>query len=62
MAKEFGLLPSQVRTQATSYDIMVLDVMVTWEKDIQERAQGRIEAPNLSQDELIKIMKEAKGE
>lgn len=31
IAKQYGLLPSQVAEHATSYDIMIADVYTTWE-------------------------------
>jgi hypothetical protein len=31
IAKQYGLLPSQVAEHATSYDIMIADVYATWE-------------------------------
>lgn len=31
MAKTYGLLPSEVVQRATAYDIMITDVLMTWE-------------------------------
>lgn len=31
LAKTYGLLPSEVLMRATTFDLMVTDVMVTWE-------------------------------
>lgn len=31
LAKTYGLLPSQVLHNATTYDLMVTDVLATWE-------------------------------
>lgn len=60
LAKYYGLLPSEVLERATTYDLMVYDIMMTWEKDRQDKASGR--TPELSQEELMKILKESRGE
>jgi hypothetical protein len=31
LAKTYGLLPSEVAMKATSFDLMVTDVMITWD-------------------------------
>lgn len=31
LAKAYGLLPSEVMARATTFDLMVADVMATWE-------------------------------
>lgn len=35
LAKTYGLLPSQVLANATTFDLMVTDVLVTWENHKQ---------------------------
>lgn len=35
LAREYKMLPSQVKAQATTYDIMVYDVITTWERHQQ---------------------------
>lgn len=35
LAKTYGLLPSEVLARATTYDIMVADVLTTWENHQQ---------------------------
>lgn len=32
LAKTYHVLPSEVLAKATTYDIMITDVMITWEK------------------------------
>jgi hypothetical protein len=41
IAKQYGLLPSQVAEHATSYDIMIADVFATWEN--HQRDPGAME-------------------
>jgi hypothetical protein len=63
MAKAFGLLPSQVRDQATTYDIKVTEAMVAWENKVHEEAKtGRPAVPKLSQDAMMAMMERVKKE
>lgn len=56
LAKTFHLLPSQVIAHATTYDLMITDVLATWEeyKDNPEKMQ------NYKAEELEKLVKEAR--
>lgn len=62
MAKTYGQLPSYVRDNATTFDIMVMDVMMTWEEHQQDKAEGRTRPPELSQEQLLQILKESRGQ
>lgn len=59
MAKDLGMLPSQVEQHATTYDIMVLDVLNTYDNYQQQKANGKID-PSVYKytDEELKIMLE----
>lgn len=63
MAKEYGMLPSQVEQQATTYDIMISDVLATYENYQQQKASGKVDPSvyEFSQDELEKMMEKANG-
>lgn len=61
MAKYYGVLPSVVAEQASTFDLMVYDVSMTWEQHQQDRATGKSTVPELSQDELLRILKESRG-
>ena len=52
LAKTFGCLPSQVRDQATTYDLMIYDVMMAWEK----YQSNPNDAGNFDQQDLVKMM------
>lgn len=56
MAKTFGLLPSQVAAQATSYDLMIMDVMTTWENHKNDPQN----MDNYKTEDLEKLVKEMK--
>jgi hypothetical protein len=61
MAKAFGLLPSQVRDKATTYDIKVTETLVAWENKLHEEAStGRPAVPKLSQDAMMAMMERVK--
>ena len=61
MAKAFGLLPSQVRDTATTYDIKVTETLVAWENKLHEEATtGRPAVPKLSQDTMMAMMERVK--
>jgi len=59
MAEKYGMLPHQVEQQATTYDIMILDVLNTYENYQQQKASGKLIDANtygLTQDDLKNIM------
>lgn len=60
LAQTFGMLPSQVIEQATTYDLMIADVMSTWDNYQLKKASGKPVVPDLTTDELLKIFNEGK--
>ena len=63
MAKEYGMLPSQIERQATTYDIMITDVLATYENYQQQKASGKVDPSvyEFSQAELESMMGKANG-
>lgn len=62
MAKAYGLLPSQVRDQATLYDIKVTEALVSWENRLHEEAVTGVKAPpKLTLEQMQAMMTKAKG-
>ena len=61
MAKHYGVLPSQVREHATTYDLMIFDVMMSWEQMQQDKANGKPTAPKLSQEQLADMLAKTKN-
>lgn len=58
----YGLLPSQVRDNATVYDIVVTEALSTWEaKTAEELRTGMPAAPDLTQDEMKAMLAKARG-
>jgi hypothetical protein len=61
MAKAYGLLPSQVRDTATTYDIKVTETLVAWENKLHEEAStGVKQPPKLSVDQMQAMMAKVK--
>lgn len=56
LAKNYHLLPSQVYEHATTFDLMITDVMTTWEdhKNNPEKME------NYKMEDLEKLVKEHK--
>jgi len=64
MAKDLGMLPSQVEKDATTYDIMVMDVLSTYENYQQQKANGKVDPSvfQYTQDELKAMMEKSRGQ
>lgn len=63
MAEKYGMLPSQIEQHATTYDLMISDVLATYEKYEQQKANGKVD-PSIYQytpEELTKMMEQAKN-
>lgn len=58
LAKQFGMLPSQVYIQANTYDLMINDVLATYENYQQMKSSGKIDHTiyKYTQEELINMM------
>ena len=58
----YGQLPTYVRTNATTYDIKVMDVMLSWEQKQQDQRDGKLSTPKLSQQQMLDMLKQARSE
>jgi len=61
LAKEYGQLPSYVRDNATTYDVMVYDVMMSWQEHQRNQAEGKLETPKLTQEQMMAMMSKVKN-
>lgn len=57
MARHYRKLPSEIAEQATTFDIMVMDVMTTWE-NYKRNPQSE---DNYKTEDLEELVKRAKG-
>lgn len=55
IAKTYGMLPSQVLDSATTYDLMIADVMSSWEEYQYNKAMGKSTVPDYSTNELLEM-------
>jgi hypothetical protein len=62
MAKLYGQLPSYVKGNATTFDIRVTSTMLAWEKEQYDKAAGVPSAPELSQVEMLAMIKSVREE
>ena len=63
MAKDYGMLPSMVEQQATTFDIMVSDILATYDNYQQQKANGKVDPSiyGFSQNELKSMMEQTKN-
>jgi hypothetical protein len=58
MGQRYGMLPSEVISRATTFDLVMMDTAMTLEQHQQEASQeGYI--PDISTEELLKIKERA---
>ena len=62
IAKQYGQLPSTVRELGNTYDLMIYDVMMSWEQYQQDKAEGKKSTPQLSQEEMMAAIERVKKE
>ena len=61
LAKRYGNLPSAVLTNADSFDLMVFDVAVTYEKLQVDKANKKVDSSMYSQDELKEMLEKGRS-
>ena len=62
IAKQYGVLPSMVREVGTTYDLMIYDVMMSWEQYQNEKANGKKSTPQLSEEQMMAALARVKKE
>lgn len=56
----YGQLPSYVLANATTYDIQVMDLMLGWEQQQYDKANGKKSTPKLSVEQMQAMVAEVK--
>lgn len=57
----YGQLPSYVKDNATTYDLMVADIMMSWEAQRLEELKGGIKTPpKLTQEQMQAMLDRVK--
>ena len=62
LAKEYGLLPSEALSRATTFDLYVLDVSTRWLSHRQDVAEGKVKPKEPKKQDLQWYMDLAKNE
>jgi hypothetical protein len=58
LGKRYGMLPSDIITRASTFDLVIMDIAMTLERHEQEASQpGYI--PDVTEEELLKIKERA---
>lgn len=58
----YGQLPSYVKSNATTFDIIVTNTLLAWEKEQYDKASGKPITPNLSTDEMQAMINRVRKE
>jgi hypothetical protein len=61
LGKRYSLLPSEVMSKASTFDLVVLDAAIGFEVYLQNKAEGKKETPKLSQDEMMAAMERVRN-
>ena len=63
MAEKFGMLPSEVAERATTYDIMINDVLAAYDNYQQQKANGKVDPSvyQYTEAELKAMMEQSRG-
>lgn len=56
LGKRYSLLPSEVLSKASTFDLVVLDAAIGYEVYLQNKAEGKKETPKLSQEVMMAAM------
>jgi hypothetical protein len=56
LGKRYSLLPSEVMSKASTFDLVVLDAAIGYEVYLQNKAEGKKETPKLSQEVMMAAM------
>jgi len=56
----YGQLPSYIQANATTFDIMVYDIMMSWEEHQRNQAEGKLETPKLTQEQMMAMLEKVK--
>lgn len=54
MGKRYGLLPSEILSRASTFDLVVMDIAVAHERHVNESSQPGY-VPDVTAEELMKI-------
>jgi len=56
LGKRYSLLPSEVMTKASTFDLVVLDAALGYQSYIQDQAEGKKAPSNVKQEDLMAVL------
>ena len=65
MAEKYSMLPSQVAMQATTYDLMVTDVLAAYDQYQHAKSKGGLMDAShykFTEEELLAMMEKSRGQ
>jgi|DEB0MinimDraft_4_1074332.scaffolds.fasta_scaffold11267_3 hypothetical protein len=62
MGRRYSKLPSELFLTADTFDLMVMDCAITWEKYIQSKNNNEVDSSTLNQDELLQRLNRVRNE
>ena len=61
LSERYGLLPSEVIGRANTFDVFIADTAIGYRNTLQDRAMNPDKLPEYKQQDLVEILKNAKG-
>lgn len=56
----YGQLPSYVKANANTFDMLVTNTVLAWEQEQYDKASGKTSTPNLTQEQMKAMIKATK--
>lgn len=63
MAEKYHMLPHEIEQKATTYDLMIMDVLATFDNYQQQKSTGKLmdaSVYGLKEEEMLEMVKRAK--
>lgn len=61
MAEKFGMLPHKVEQNATTYDLMIVDVLATYDKYQHDKQDGKLDPTAYKTEDLQTLLEQTRG-
>lgn len=62
MAKRYSLLPSEILTRASTFDLVIMDAALGHENYQRDIAEGKKPVPNMDQKSMLDMISKARNE
>jgi hypothetical protein len=61
LSERYGMLPSEVMSRATTFDVFIADTAITYRNLVQDRQINGDKPPELSEQELLEALRTVNG-